>query len=119
MKSLLEYINESLLGALASTGAALALGTISVSYLIPLIINFIYGEDGLYYPHEMIKKWLEDKKFAKIVDRLKADPDIKRFLSQSYRKQESGWRDLLKSKLSDDEIKYIRRITKDLIKNKI
>lgn len=119
MKSLTEYMNESLLGVLASTGAALALGTISVSYLIPLIINFIYGEDCLYYPHEMIKKWLEDKKLAKIVDRLKADPDIKRFLSQPYRKQESGWRDLLKSKLSDDEIKYIRRITKNLIKNKI
>lgn len=44
MKSLTEYINESLLGVLASTGAALALGTISVSYLIPLIINFIYGK---------------------------------------------------------------------------
>ena len=119
MKSLTEYVNESLLGMLVGTGAALAAGAVSVSYLVPWIINFIYGDDSAYYPHEMIKKWCEDKKFYKIVDRLKSDPDIKKFFSQSHKKQQSGWRDLLKSKLSDDEIKYIRRITKDSIKNKM
>ena len=67
----------------------------------------------------MIKEWCEDKKLSKIIDRLKVDPDIKQFFSQSYRKQQSGWRDLLKSKLSDDEIKYIRKITKNSIKNKM
>lgn len=119
MKSLTEYINESLVGMLAVGSAALAVSSIAVSYLVPLIINFIYGDNGAYYPHELIKEWLEDKKFSKIVDRLKADPDIKQFFSQSHKKQQSGWRNLLKSKLSDDEIKYIYRITKYSIKNKM
>jgi hypothetical protein len=119
MKNITEYINESLLGMLAGAGAALVAGSVSVSYLIPWIINFIYGDDSAYYPHELIKQWYEDKKLSKIVDRLKSDPDIKQFFSQSHKKQQSGWRDLLKSKLSDDEIKYIRRITKDSIKNKM
>ena len=114
MKNLNEYINESLLGAGL---AALAIGTGVISYAIPALINFACNDDDRLtgvapYPHEIVMDWYHDKKVAKIIDRLKDDEDIIAFFSQPKYKQQHGWKELIKSKLSNDELKYIARITK-------
>lgn len=128
MKDIKDFINESIWGEpvwreLAATaetfGKTLAVSAIPVSYLVPWVLSFIYGKKWIEYPHQVIKRWYEDKKFAKILDRLKDDPDIKQFISQPPKKRHPGWRDLLRSKLSDEEIKYIHKITKYSVKSRM
>lgn len=112
MKNLNEYINESLFGA--GLGVAALAG--SVIYATLALINFafkdVYPNGVAPYPHEVIKDWYENKKIAKIFDRLKDDEDIIAFFSQPKYKQQHGWNELIKSKLSNDELKYIAKITK-------
>ena len=114
MKNLNEYLNESLLGAGLAT---LAIGTGVISYAIPALINFVCNDDDrltgiVPYPHEFVVNWYKDKKVAKIIDRLKEDEDVIAFFNQPKYKQQRGWKELIKSKLSDNELKYIARITK-------
>ena len=112
MKNLSEYINESLLGV--ALGASVYAG--SVIYATLALINFAFADEypnGVApYPHEAIKNWYENKKISKIIDRLKDDEDIIAFFSQPKYKQQHGWTELIKSKLSDVELKYIAKITK-------
>ena len=109
MKSLNEYINESIIGAGL---AALAVGAGVISYAIPALLNFGEENNIIPYPHELVIDWYKDKKVAKIIDRLKEDEDVMAFFKQPRYKQQRGWRELIKSKLSEDELKYIARITK-------
>ena len=112
MKNLAEYINESLICAGLT---ALAIGAGVISYAIPALINLVYSDEYpniAPYPHEIVMDWYKDKKVAKIIDRLKEDEDIIAFFNQPKYKQQRGWKALIKTKLSDDELKYIARITK-------
>lgn len=102
-------MNESLIGAGLT---ALAIGAGVISYAIPALLNFTLGDDVAPYPHELVIDWYNDKKVAKIIDRLKDDEDIIAFFSQPKYKQQHGWKELIKSKLSNDELKYIAKITK-------
>lgn len=113
MKNLSEYINESLLGA----GLAVAAVAGGVAYATLALINFACNDDDRFtgvapYPHEIVKDWYENKQIAKIIDRLKDDEDIIAFFTQPEYKQQHGWTELIKSKLSNDELKYIAKITK-------
>ena len=67
---------------------------------------------------DKVKSWLKDKKANNIAKELIKDVDIQNFLAQSPRQQQSGWRELLKSKLTEDDYQYITRLTKDLVKSK-
>ena len=109
MKNLSEYIDESIIGAGLT---ALAIGAGVISYAIPALLNFTLGDDVAPYPHELVIDWYNDKKVAKIIDRLKKDGEVMAFFKQPRYKQQRGWRDLIKSKLSDSELKYIAKITK-------
>jgi hypothetical protein len=109
VRNLNEYINESLIGAGLT---AIVIGTGVISYAIPTLLNFTLGNDVVPYPHKLVVDWYNDKKVAKIIDRLKKDEDVMTFFKQPRYKQQRGWRDLIKAKLSDCEIKYIAEITK-------
>lgn len=65
-----------------------------------------------------IKNWWKDKKANKIIKRISEDPEVKEFLSD-YNDNKSGWRKLLKTKLSEEELKYLRSITKNKVREKI
>lgn len=94
-------------------------------------IGAIRGKDGKMhtYPGELfdefkydinaIKSWWHDKKAHKIIDKIIDDPDIMGYFEQPKNKQRSGWVDLLKSKLSEDEYKYIYKITKAKVQDKL
>ena len=116
MKTLVEKINESVVNE------GLAEISMIISSIILSISMFVCGElyvqaAGLPSPYTIFKSWIKDKKAAKIAEKLAKDPDIVSFLDQPKSKQQQGWRNLLQSKLSEDEFEYITRITKDLVKS--
>ena len=109
-------INESSLGLL------LPLLMSQVSMLILMTAKNLHSSGSYEYEPSMldtIKSWWKDKKAAKIIKRLALDDEIQKFLQQSPSKQQSGWRDLLKTKLDENELEYIARITKTKISDEI
>ena len=109
-------INESSLGLL------LPLLMSQVSMLILMTAKNLHSSCSYDYEPSMldtIKSWWKDKKAAKIIKRLALDDEIQKFLQQSPSKQQSGWRDLLKTKLDENELEYIARITKTKISDEI
>ena len=68
---------------------------------------------------DTIKNWWKDIKANKIIKKLAQDEDIKQFLKDNEGKQGKGWRDLLRSKLSENEYEYITRITQNKTRLKI
>ena len=63
-----------------------------------------------------IKSMWKNFKFKRnvqpIINRLKDDKDIQAFFEQTPSSQRSGWVELLKTKLSDKELKYIHQLHK-------
>lgn len=116
MKTLVEKINETVINE-----SMVEIGMI-ISSIILAISMFVGGElytqaQGFETPYTIVKSWIKDKKAVKIAEKLAKDPDIVAFLDQPKSKQQRGWRNLLRSKLSEDEFEYITRITKDLVKS--
>ena len=68
---------------------------------------------------DTIKNWWKDIKANKIIKKLAQDEDIKQFLKDNEGKQGKGWRDLLRSKLSENEYEYITKITQNKTRSKI
>ena len=68
---------------------------------------------------DTIKNWWKDIKANKIIKKLAQDEDIKQFLKDNEGKQGKGWRDLLRSKLNENEYEYITRITQNKKRSKI
>lgn len=109
-------INESSLGFL------LPLLMSQISMLILMTSKNLHSSSYSEYEPSMldtIKSWWKDKKAAKIIKKLALDDEIQKFLQQSFSKQQSGWRDLLKTKLDENELEYIYRITKTKVSNEI
>lgn len=116
MKTLVEKINESVINE-----GIVEIGMI-ISSIIIAISMFVCGElyvqaSGLESPYTIFKSWIKDKKAVKIAEKLAKDSDVVAFLDQPKSKQQHGWRNLLQSKLSEDEFEYITRITKNLVKS--
>ena len=109
MKNLVQYIQEN--GAIAARQLQLAqYGSKACNIDDRNIFQLLYDN---------IKSWWYDKRAKQIMSKLFDDDEIKNFLNQPKYKQDRGWRDLLKSKLSEDEYKYITRITKNKVKDNI
>ena len=115
MKSLRQYVRESKVNESVVGGILMST---AIAMLIGVGANEIQSklERGYFPILAKIKKWWGDNRAAKIIDRLKQDKDVREFLEQKKSYQNRGWRELLKSKLSDNEIKYLARITKDKVR---
>ena len=114
MKNLSEYVNESIMAGVFGGLIGLLIGTI--------LIIFTDIEDYKEVTKDNIEyfKYLwNDRKAKKIIEKLSKDPEIKEFLSFSTYKQKGKWIELLKSKLTEDEYKYIKHITKDRVNSVI
>ncbi len=77
------------------------------------------GAMGVYLMHggiDKIKEWWKEhkdnKEVKKIVAKLKNDSEIKSFLQNPKQK---GWRELVKKKLSGNELEYLNKISKNKI----
>ena len=129
MKNIKEYINKSDYNIFdnvtineSSLGILLPLIMTQVSVLILMATKNLNSRNSYLYEPSMldtIKSWWKDKKAAKIIKKLALDEDIQKFLQQPLSKQQSGWRDLLKTKLDENELEYINRITKSKVSNEI
>ena len=122
MKTLTDIINENDYdqideGTIDPSMGALIVGQFMlVSTLVMGLIKNIGQSDGNSCIEE-IKYWWNNKKANKIIKRLAKDEEIKQFLSDY--KNNKGWRDLLRKKLSDKELEYLTSITKSKVRAKI
>ena len=93
----------------------LSLGITAFSPLIASgILNF---KDAIASVKSKFDQWKRNKQVEKIAIRLQGDPEIQKFLSLSKNQQKGKWRQLILSKLTDAEQKYLYSITKSKIHN--
>ena len=111
MEGLNKYINESIAASLLSQIIPMGVGLL-VGWIIMCFVNRDLREN-IKENIKYIKSVWEDKKAQKIIKKLAEDPEIKEFFELSRYKQKGKWIELLKSKLTEDEYKYIKYITKD------
>ena len=114
MKTLTEYVNESIIAGLFAGIMGLLISAILIAFTDIEDYKEITKDNIEYFKY----LW-NDRKAKKIIEKLSKDPEIKEFLSLSTYKQKGKWIELLKSKLSDDEYKYIKHITKDRVNSTI
>jgi len=91
----------------------------ALGLLIPALGAVIGGGLAQLYPYftgrpniySNIKDWWNSKKdnseMNKIANRIKNDPDVQEFLKK---KNKSGWKEMLKKKLTGSELNYINKI---------
>ena len=96
-----DKINEDLLALLPSLSLlGFGIGMLITGTDVPALVKSDWNS------------YWADRKINKIILRLKDDDDIKAFFAQPTSRQQSGWKALLKSKLSDEEIQYMSILNK-------
>lgn len=68
----------------------------------------IYNEDPRTLK-EKIQAWFRDRTLKKIAKRLKDDPEVIDFVRNPTKK---GWRIMMSSKLSEDELQYLKSLNR-------
>jgi len=68
--------------------------------------------DDLRTPAQVVRDWKKDRVVGPAVERLSQDPEVIEFLQLPHSKQRGKWQDLLKTKLTDKEMKYINSISR-------
>jgi hypothetical protein len=98
----------------------------ALGLLIPALGALIGGGLAQLYPYftgspniyTNIKDWWKSKKdnseMNKIANRIKNDPDVQEFLKK---KNKSGWKEMLKKKLTGSELNYINKIYRSRFNN--
>jgi hypothetical protein len=98
----------------------------ALGLLIPALGALIGGGLAQLYPYftghpniyTNIKDWWKSKKdnseMNKIANRIKNDPDVQEFLKK---KNKSGWKEMLKKKLSGSELNYLNKIYRSRFNN--
>jgi hypothetical protein len=98
----------------------------ALGLLIPALGALIGGGLAQLYPYftgspniySNIKDWWNSKKdnseMNKIANRIKNDPDVQEFLKK---KNKSGWKEMLKKKLTGSELNYLNKIYRSRFNN--
>jgi hypothetical protein len=98
----------------------------ALGLLIPALGALIGGGLAQLYPYftgrpniyTNIKDWWKSKKdnseMNKIANRIKNDPDVQEFLKK---KNKSGWKEMLKKKLTGSELNYLNKIYRSRFNN--
>ena len=108
-----ELINED---ALLTSILATQMMVVSTQLFCMVMQNSDFSGFNLI---DTIKNWWKDIKANKIIKKLAQDEEIQQFLKDNEGKQGKGWRDLLRSKLSENEYEYITKITQNKTRSKI
>ena len=118
MKDIKEFINKEQINedVLLTSVLATQMMVVSTQIFCMTMQNSDFSGFNLI---DTIKNWWKDIKANKIIKKLAQDEDIKQFLKDNEGKQGKGWRDLLRSKLSENEYEYITRITQNKTRLKI
>ena len=83
--------------------SALALFSILATTLATLVATG-KGKDLLLTPYEIYEKFRGNRKLKSILKRLASDPEV---MAAAKNPNKSGWKELIASKLTDDEKGYI------------
>ena len=113
-----EFLNEStinesdtVLGAILLLQAAAFVGHIAMT-------SNKYGDS--MNPITGLKDWWETQKrniaVNSILAKLKDDPEVISFLNLPSNKQEGQWRKFIEPKLTADEVKYLKSISRDRVR---
>jgi superfamily I DNA and/or RNA helicase len=103
----IQQLNEdSMLVQLGYALLGVAIGSVPV-VMMGLKQNFGSVSNGI---KELWNSYKDDKKLKQILLKLKGDEDLKPFLKDPNKK---GIRKVLTTKLSEDEMKYLNKITRN------
>ena len=61
------------------------------------------------------KEWKNNRQVQKIVSKLQQDPEIQEFLNLPPDQQKGKWRKLVASKLTDEELRHLRSISRQMV----
>jgi ABC-type long-subunit fatty acid transport system fused permease/ATPase subunit len=89
-----------MLPLIVAVAVSIGLGTISSQWI------------GPYDPRtfkEKIQDWFKERKLISIAKRLKNDPEVVEFVKNPRMK---GWQEMIKTKLSPEEIEYVKRLNR-------
>jgi hypothetical protein len=102
-----ELLNEDAMAALAIFMQALIMSG-------PVIAMGIRNGafDDLRTPAQVVRDGQKDRIVGPAVERLSQDPDVIAFLQLPSSQQRGKWKELLKTKLTDKEMKYINSISR-------
>lgn len=114
-------LNEDLSMQLLWLLQAAAAAGISISAARNVAASMADNPGRGFHPIEDLKAWWarrkKDKAVQSIVNKLKDDPEVKAFMSQSQSSQRGKWYKLIEPKLSGEEKQYLRSITKTQFEN--
>ena len=103
-------------GDFETTARILMTSALALVAFSPLIVN------GMESLKDVIKsnfqEWKRNKEVQKISSKLQQDPEIQEFLNLPPDQQKGKWRKLVASKLTDEELKHLRSISRQMVKNK-
>lgn len=94
-----------------------------INEIFPFVIGAVVGSYTKTQPKDksVVKKlkdkytkWKDDLKLKKIADKLKGDRVIQAMMKSPHAGE--GWKSVVKSKLSGDEIKYLDKLTKTYLR---
>jgi len=108
-----ESVNENLamdmlgifMQALMLSGPVVALGIRNGAF------------DDLRTPVQVVRDWQKDRIVGPAVERLSQDSDVIAFFQLPSSQQRGKWKELLKTKLTDNEMKYINSISRYRVKD--
>ena len=115
-----EFLNESEGNLNEDSSVALAL-ILQAAMVNGLLIGHMAANSGDgFHPIEDLKAWWskrkKDKAVQSIVDKLKDDPEVSAFMSQTDAAQRGKWYKLIEPKLNDEEKQYLKSITRTKFK---
>lgn len=114
MKTIVESINsstanESVLGITLSVIGGWLIGA-SLGVAIGGVITKDEPGGGVFdWIKSELKATVKDAKLRRIADKIKDDPEVREYVLDSSK---PGWKKMLETKLSEDDIKYINSLTR-------
>ena len=121
MKNLNKYLNETIVNESLATISLFAATTFFSAMMIiggiSAGVNASTGDADTRSTWQVIKDdisgFFKNKKFKKIAEKYKDDPEIKEYLENP---KKPGWRKMLSTKLEPEEIQYINSLTRNYFK---
>jgi hypothetical protein len=114
-KYLKKKVNESVINEDVSTTFLVLMQAAIVNGMLIGQLAANSGGDG-FHPIDDLKAWWQkrksDKALKSIVDKIKDDEDVVKFMKLTPSQQRGKFRSLIATKLNDDELEYLNKINR-------
>lgn len=112
MKTLREHLNENISSNINEAFDPIVFSGLSLAYMVIGFFERELGKGYMYNPENMIddiSNWIKDKKAGRIAKQLTQDKDVQTHMMNN---EKTGWKDLILSKISKDDFKYLANLMK-------